>query len=62
VACTERDRLMELYLEAVQKNNEVGLKVSDMKSEAWRAATKDTREACQIALQDLNSHRREHGC
>jgi hypothetical protein len=53
---------MELYLEAVQKNNEVGLKVSDTKGEAWRAATQDTREACHVALDHPNSHRREHGC
>jgi hypothetical protein len=47
---------------AVVPNVYAGKDVADMKSEAWREATKKTREACQEALDDLNSHRREHGC
>ena len=60
--CEERERLTRLYLDAVARNDEVGKSIADVKSEAWRAATKVTREDCQLALNDLNGHRREHGC
>jgi len=60
--CKERDRLEAIYFAAVTANTEAGRNVSDMKSEAWHEATKDTLEACQDALDDLNRHRAEHGC
>jgi hypothetical protein len=52
---------MSLYLAAVAANNEASGTVADVKTEAWREATKDTREACQEALSDLNEHRKQHG-
>ena len=60
--CEEHERLRDLYLEAVHKNFKASLTVADNKSEAWREATKETQEACILALEDLNAHMREHGC
>jgi hypothetical protein len=61
-ALPERKRLTNLYLESVVKNNEAGKAATDMKSLVSRDATKETREAYQDALADLNAHRQEHGC
>ncbi len=60
--CEERARLEKIYLDAVVELSRAGVHIADMKSEAWREATKATREACQDALDDLNTHRQEHGC
>jgi hypothetical protein len=60
--CEERERLEKIYLAAVVRNAKAGLGIADMRSEAWREATKDTRDACEEALEQLNAHRREHGC
>ena len=60
--CEERKRLEGIYLAAVAANNEAARIVADMRSEAWREATKDTRAACEEALADLSAHRKEHGC
>jgi hypothetical protein len=60
--CRERERLIAAYMSAVVNVSEAGFAIADMKSEAWREATEETREACRNALEDLNSHRREHGC
>ena len=60
--CEERLRLTRLYLDAVTLNQAEARTVADMKSEAWREATKETREACTVALADLNDHRKQHGC
>jgi hypothetical protein len=62
VHCEERERLEKLYLAAVAENSKTGLTIPDMRSEAWRKATKQTREACETALANLNAHRKEHGC
>ena len=62
VPCEERKRHEEVYNAAVAAIVAAGRNVPDMKSEAWRNATKETREACQAALDDLNRHRNEHGC
>jgi hypothetical protein len=60
--CEERDRLTRIYLSAVALYDEQAKTVSDLKSEAWRDASKRLREACQDALANLNAHRKEHGC
>lgn len=60
--CEERLRLTLVYLDAVALNQKAGRTVADPKSEAWREATKETREVCVARLADLNSHRKEHGC
>ena len=60
--CEERLRLNKLYIDAVTLNQAAGRTVADMKSEAWREATKETREICTMRLADLLAHRKEHGC
>jgi hypothetical protein len=60
--CKERKRLELIYVSAVLTNARSGKNIADMKSAAWREATKDTRETCQSTLADLNAHRKEHGC
>jgi|HubBroStandDraft_1064217.scaffolds.fasta_scaffold211294_2 hypothetical protein len=60
--CGTRERLIAAYMSAIVNVSEAGFAIADMKSEAWREATKETREACRNALEDLNSHRKEHGC
>jgi hypothetical protein len=62
VLCEERARLEKIYLDAVLELSSAGVHIADMKSEAWREATKETREACQGTLADLNDHRKGHGC
>ena len=51
--CQERQRLTDLYLGLVAKICEAAAGAADLKSEAWRTATKETREACEGALADL---------
>jgi hypothetical protein len=53
---------MKVYLDAVFRNRQAGGTIADMKSEAWREATRVTRIDCEMALAELNAHRREHGC
>jgi hypothetical protein len=60
--CEERLKLTILYLDAVALNQSASRAVADMKSGAWREATKETRELCTEKLADLNGHRQEHGC
>ena len=36
--------------------------IADLKSQEWRQATEVARQECVIALEDLNTHRRQHGC
>jgi hypothetical protein len=41
---------------------EAGKTVADMKSEAWQlCATKETRDACEEELEQLNAHGKKHG-
>jgi hypothetical protein len=53
---------MKVYLDAVFRNRQAGGTIADMKSEAWREATRETRAACEEALEQFNAHRKEHGC
>jgi hypothetical protein len=62
LSCEERDRLTALYLAAIAKNTEAGKNIPDLRSEAWRDATHDTRDECGEALENLNRHKREDGC
>src|ERR1700722_10168217 len=57
--CPERERLMKFSLDAVFRNSQAGGTIADMKSEAWREATRVTRIDCEMALAELNAHRRE---
>jgi len=60
--CEERLKLTQLYLDAVALNQSASRTVAGKKSEAWREATKETREACMATIADLNAHRQEHSC
>jgi hypothetical protein len=60
--CEERLRLTKLYIDAVAVNQMAGRAIAEMKSEAWREATRETREICTATLADLLAHRKEHGC
>jgi hypothetical protein len=62
VPCEERKRFEQVYLDAVRKNVMSGARILNTKSEAWREATKKTRAASDVALADLNQHRKKHGC
>ena len=62
VHCEERDRLAKAYRAAVSKNIEDIQTVKDMANPQWREATKETRDACQDAMDALNKHMKEHGC
>jgi hypothetical protein len=62
VTCAERECLTKACLAAVVKNTQAGKPVADLKSEAWRDATKETRELCGTALAKLNGHKKEHCC
>lgn len=53
---------MSVYLAAVVANALAGREIADKKSEAWRKATKETRELCAVALAELDHHKKEHGC
>jgi hypothetical protein len=62
VPCEERKRLEKIYFDAVRNNAIAGAHILNTKSEAWREATKETRAACDVALEALNRHRERHGC
>jgi hypothetical protein len=63
VACEERLRLTEIYRSAIQKHNAACFTLPDIKK-AKRGAKQPSRrvEAREAALEDLNAHRKEHGC
>jgi hypothetical protein len=60
--CEERDRLLAIYLAALVENAVAGRTIGNVRSEAWREATKETRRARDEALNALNRHTAEHGC
>jgi hypothetical protein len=60
--CEERKRLAKIYFDAVRKTAIAGMRILNTKTEAWSEATKETRVTCDVALADLNRHRKEHGC
>jgi hypothetical protein len=62
VPCEERERLLAIYLAAIDQHTAASKTVPLVNSEAWRKATEGTREECTSALANLNDHRREHGC
>ncbi len=62
VSCEERERLTRLYHEAALKVQDAGTGISDMTSAVWKDATSAARQASKTALQELNRHRKEHGC
>jgi hypothetical protein len=59
--CAEKKLLTDEYLKCIEHLASTG-KELDPKSDDWRDATREAREACMAALTKLNEHRREHGC
>jgi hypothetical protein len=62
VACQERDRLMDLYLAAAFKAEEINKPEHERSSADWLRVIKEAHRACQSTLEDLKAHRKEHGC
>jgi hypothetical protein len=60
--CAEYQRLETIFLTALIENSKIRLRRINMESETWREAAKETRADCEAALEELNAHRREHGC
>jgi hypothetical protein len=60
--CEERARLLAIYLAAVVENALAGRTIGNIRSEAWRGATRETRRARDEALKELDRHTAEHGC
>jgi hypothetical protein len=58
----ERERLIRAYYEAALKIQEASGGVLDMTTDKWKDATSSARQASKSALQELNRHRKEHGC
>jgi hypothetical protein len=62
VQCEERDRLTFAYIEAVIRHIEASNAVGHFASIEWREATKIARADAEVALRNLNEHKREHKC
>ena len=66
VPCEECQRLTNVYLAAVSRNNEAAAVMAALYGDGWqhtwRAEMRELREACEKALAALDQHRREHGC
>jgi len=60
--CEQREKLQQIYLDAVVLNARVGLNFADVNSKEWLEATNETRQRCLDALADLDRHKAEHGC
>jgi hypothetical protein len=60
--CVERERLVSLYLAAINRHAEISKTVPLVNTQQWRLATEVSRAECGEALYDLNQHRKEHGC
>jgi len=62
IACEERKRLEEVYLNALRENLTAGVRIRHTNNETWLEATRETRATVAEALMHLESHRREHAC
>lgn len=60
--CQERERLVLVYLAAINRHAELSKTVPLMNNQQWRLATEGSRAECGDALYELNQHRKEHGC
>jgi len=60
--CEERERLVRLYLNAINRHAEISKTVPLVNNQRWRLATEASRAECGDALYDLNAHCKEHGC
>ena len=60
--CKERDRLNRAYIDALAEHLRASESVPEMGSEAWKAATHETRKRVQAAREELNKHKLEHEC
>jgi hypothetical protein len=63
--CEECQRLADVYLAAIARNNDAASAMATFYRESWpdtwREEMKDFRAACQEALENFNRHRAEHG-
>jgi hypothetical protein len=60
--CEERERLVQLYLAAINRHSELSKTVPLVNTQPWRLATEGSRAECSDALYEVNQHRKEHGC
>jgi hypothetical protein len=60
--CEERERLVQLYLAAINRHSELSKTVPLVNTQQWRLATEGSRAECSDALYEVNQHRKEHGC
>jgi hypothetical protein len=64
--CEECQRLTNVYLAAIERNNEAACAMAAFYREGWqdtwREEMKELREACEKALEAADRHRRDHGC
>lgn len=61
--CEELRRLSLIHIEAVLADNRAEIReMIDPPNEASRAAKCEAEEALRIALANLQTHKREHGC
>lgn len=60
--CKEGERLLLVYLDAINRHAELSKSVPLMNNQQWRLATEGSRAECGDALYELNRHRKEHGC
>jgi hypothetical protein len=60
--CEERERLVFLYLAAINRHAELSKAVPLVNTHGWRLATEGSRADCADALYELDKHRKERGC
>jgi hypothetical protein len=64
--CEECQRLTNVYLAAIERNNEAACAMAAFRGEGWRGTwreeMKDMHVACEEALRNLDAHVKEHGC
>ena len=60
--CEEREKLVSLYLAAINRHAEISKTVPVVNAPRWRLATEGSRAECSDALYELVAHCKEHGC
>ena len=60
--CEEREKLVSLYLAAINRHAEISQTVPVVNTQRWRLATEGSRVECSDALYELVAHCKEHGC
>lgn len=60
--CEARERLILVYLAAINRHAELSKTVPLKNNQQRRLATEGSRAECEDAMYELNQHRKEHGC